>query len=76
VVLRHRLQAAAARAAERQMPLTDAAAEADEMYQNAGKKGIKHPDPGDSPRRRANKKHGHGTWDNGRPPVCAVYTDD
>ena len=31
-----------------------------------------HPDPDDPPRRRANKRPGHGTWDNDRPPVCGV----
>jgi transposase-like protein len=41
--LRHRLQALAERAAEQQLPLTDAAVEADEMYQNAGEK--RHPAP-------------------------------
>jgi len=41
--LRHRLQALAGRAAERQLPLTDAAVEADEMDQNAGEK--RHPTP-------------------------------
>lgn len=46
--------------------------EADEMYQNAGEKGVKHPDPEDPPRRRANKVKGHGTWDNDRPPVAGV----
>ena len=29
-------------------------------------------DPLDPPRRRANKRPGHGTWDNDRPPVCGV----
>jgi transposase-like protein len=43
--LRHRLQAAAARAAERQLPLKDPAAEADEMYQNAGEKRRRAPRP-------------------------------
>lgn len=42
------------------------------MYQNAGEKGIPHPDPDDPPRRRANKRRGHGTWDNDRPPVLGV----
>ncbi len=31
-----------------------------------------HRDPEDPPRRRGNKFHGHGTWDNDRPPVCGV----
>jgi transposase len=37
-----------------------------------GKKGVPHRDEDDPPRRRANKFHGHGTWDNDRPPVCGV----
>jgi len=37
-----------------------------------GKKGEKHPDPADPPRRRANKVRGHGTWGNDRPPVLGV----
>ena len=31
-----------------------------------------HRDPVDRPRRRGNKKTGHGTWDNDRPPVIGV----
>ena len=42
------------------------------MYQNAGEKGVKHEDPDDLPRRRANKVKGHGTWDNDRPPIAGV----
>jgi len=37
-----------------------------------GKKGQKHPDPADPPRRRANKVRGHGTWENDRPPVFGL----
>jgi transposase len=37
-----------------------------------GKKGVPHCDPDDPPRCRGNKFHGHGTWDNDRPPVCGV----
>lgn len=54
------------------MPLDDPVVEADEMYQNAGEKGVPHLDPDDPPRRRANQVPGHGTWDNDRPPVCGV----
>jgi transposase-like protein len=43
---RHRLQGLAERAAERQLPLTDAGVEADEMYQNAGEKRRAAPRPG------------------------------
>ncbi len=34
-----------------------------------GKKGDRHPDPEDPPRGRANKRRGHGTYDNDRPPI-------
>ena len=37
-----------------------------------GKKGRPHPDPDDPPRRRANKRRGHGTFANDRPPVAGV----
>ncbi len=37
-----------------------------------GKKGVPHPDPADPPRRRANKRRGHGTLANDRPPVVGV----
>jgi hypothetical protein len=37
------------------------ALKADELYQNAGKKSTPHRDPTDPPRRRANKRRGHGT---------------
>ena len=53
-------------------PLTDNITEVDEMYQNAGEKGVKHLDPNDPPRRRGNKTRGHGTWDTDRPPVLGV----
>ena len=69
--LRHRLQDLAFRNRDR-MPLDDKVLEADEAYQNAGKKGVPHTDPEDPSRRRANKAGGHGTWENDRPPVCGV----
>ena len=53
-------------------PLEDPVVEADEVYQNAGEKGAPHRDPSDPPRRRANKRRGHGTYANDRPPVCGV----
>jgi hypothetical protein len=53
-------------------PLGDAAVEADEMYQNAGGKVIPHPDPADPPRHQANKRRGHGTFANDRPPVVGI----
>jgi transposase-like protein len=34
-----------------------------------GKKGERHLDPYDPPRRRANKRRGHGSYENDRPPV-------
>src|SRR5512133_1621664 len=37
-----------------------------------GKKGVPHRAPEDPPRRRGNQFHGHGNWDNDRPPVCGV----
>ncbi len=37
-----------------------------------GKKGVPHRDPGDPPRRRANKRPGHGSWDSDRPPIGGV----
>lgn len=37
-----------------------------------GKKGEKHDDPADPPRRRANKMRGHGTWETDRPPVFGI----
>lgn len=72
---RHALQDFVAKACPRE-PLADAVVEADEMYQNAGEKGILHPDPDDPPRRRANKARGHGTWDTDRPPVLGVVGRD
>ena len=69
--LRRRLQDNAERWLDRN-PLGDAVVEADEMYQNAGEKGIEHPDPADPPRRRANGRRGHGTFANDRPPVAGV----
>src|SRR6185312_16644894 len=53
-------------------PLGDGTSEADEMYQNAGEKGIPHDDPEDPPRRRANSRRGHGTFATDRPPVAGV----
>jgi transposase-like protein len=34
-----------------------------------GKKGDRHRDPDDPPRRRANKRRGHGSYENDRPPI-------
>ena len=71
LALRHRLQELAF-GLRRRLPLDDPVVEADEMYQNAGEKGVPHLDPNDPPRRRANQVPGHGNWDNDRPPVCGV----
>lgn len=38
-------------------------------FRTRGKKGEKHDDPDDPPRRRANQQRGHGTYANDRPPV-------
>jgi transposase-like protein len=53
-------------------PLPDEVTEADELYQNAGEKGRKHPDPADPPRHRANKTRGHGSWETDRVPIVGV----
>src|SRR5512143_1812732 len=37
-----------------------------------GKKGIPHRDPDDPPRRRANRRRGHGTFATDRPPIAGV----
>lgn len=37
-----------------------------------GKKGHEHFDPDDPPRRRANKRHGRGTYANDRPPILGT----
>src|SRR3978361_635171 len=42
------------------------------MDQNAGEKGLARTDPRAPPRRRANKRRGHGNFDNNRPPVVGV----
>jgi hypothetical protein len=68
---RHKIQDFAASSCNLE-PLTDDVVEADEMYQNAGEKGILHPNPEDPPRRRANKARGHGTWDTDRPPILGI----
>ena len=37
-----------------------------------GKKSDPHPDPSDPPRRRANKRKGHGTYETDRPPIFSI----
>jgi transposase len=41
-----------------------------------GKKGSPHLDPPDPPRRRANKRRGHGTYANDRPPIISIISRD
>jgi transposase len=41
-----------------------------------GKKGEKHNDPADAPRRRANKLKGHGTYAHDRPPLVGTVGRD
>ena len=41
-----------------------------------GKKSTPHRDPSDPPRRRANKRKGHGTYPNDRPPIISVISRD
>jgi hypothetical protein len=48
-------------------PLGDAVAEADEVYQNTGEKGIPHDDMEGPPRRRANGRRGQGKFANDWP---------
>lgn len=72
---RHKLQELAMNARSRE-PLPDSTVEADELYQNSGEKGRPHRDPEDPPRRRANKRRGHGTWDNDRPPILGIVGRD
>lgn len=45
-------------------------------FRTPGKKGQLHADPADPPRRRANKKRGHGTYANDRPPVVGTVGRD
>src|SRR4029434_6897843 len=37
-----------------------------------GKKGEPHRDPADPPRRRANKRRGHGSYERDRPPIFSI----
>jgi transposase-like protein len=41
-------------------------------FRTLGKKGEKHANPEDPPRKRANKQRGHGTYDNDRPPIVGT----
>jgi hypothetical protein len=52
------------------------ACEADERNQHAGEKSTPHPHPADPPRRRANRRKGHGTSANERPAIIRVVSRD
>ena len=54
-------------------PMEDKEAESDEVFQNAGEKGVLHADVQDPPRVRANKKKGLGTYENDRPPIQGFF---
>jgi transposase len=41
-------------------------------FRMRGKKGESHLEPDDPPRRRANKRRGHGTYENDRPPIIGT----
>lgn len=41
-------------------------------FKTRGKKGERHCDPQDPPRRRANKRRGRGTYENDRPPIVGT----
>jgi len=41
-----------------------------------GKNNPPHCDPTDPPRRRANKRKGHGTYANDRPPIISIISRD
>lgn len=41
-----------------------------------GKNSTPHRDPTDPPRRRANKRKGHGTYANDRPPIISIISRD
>jgi transposase len=41
-----------------------------------GKKSTPHSDPAAPPRRRANKRKGHGTYANDRPPIISLISRD
>ena len=69
--IRRKLQSSA----EQMQPedaLPDAEVETDEMFQNAGEKGDRHLDASDPPRRRGNKRRGHGTYEKDRPPIVGT----
>ena len=52
--------------------LPDAETGMDEMFQNAGEKGVKYNPCNDPPRRRGNQHKGKRTMDNDRPPIVGT----
>ncbi|MGE5756720.1 MAG: hypothetical protein ACM35G_13560 [Planctomycetaceae bacterium] len=69
--LRHRPQGPALRAVDPGPP-DDATVEADARDRDAGGIGGPHRDPDDPPRRRGNRRPGHGRRAHDRPPVAGV----
>ena len=54
--------------------LPDSCTETDGMFQDAGEKGVDMTTM--PPRRRANKRRGHGTYNNDRPPIVGTVGRD
>lgn len=50
--------------------------EADDVCQNAGKKSTSHHTANDPPRRRADKRQGHGTYAKDRPRPIRIISSD
>ena len=71
ISIRHVLQESA-QMLQPEEALPDTETETDEMFQNAGEKGEPHLAPKDPPRRRGNKRRGHGTYENDRPPIIGT----
>ena len=70
--LRHRLRARPGSQTCPAGPLPTARPKRTRCSRMRGKKGVRHPNPDDPPRRRANKRRGHGNFANDRPPVVGV----
>lgn len=73
--IRHQIQQLAQQS-KLTYPLPDDQTEADEMFQNAGEKGVPHRDEDNPTRRRANKQRGRGTMENDRPPILGTVGRD
>jgi hypothetical protein len=71
--LRHRMQTNLNDTAPTDL-MTGTHFEADELYQNAGKKSTRHPNPADPQRRLAHKRKGHDTYANDRPPILSIIS--